>query len=68
MPLASSVSETDMSGEDRFVLCMLAPAVAILGVLVAYPVGLLVFNSFSRSIRSHPIYANGSGCRTMSTH
>ncbi|API55505.1 sugar ABC transporter permease (plasmid) [Rhizobium leguminosarum] len=35
-----------MSGEDRFVLCMLAPAVAILGVLVAYPVGLLVFDSF----------------------
>ncbi len=35
-----------MSGEDRFVLCMLAPALAILGLLVAYPVGLLVFDSF----------------------
>lgn len=35
-----------MSGEDRFVLCMLAPAVAILGLLVAYPVGLLIFDSF----------------------
>ncbi len=35
-----------MSGEDRFVLYMLAPAVAILGLLVAYPVGLLVFDSF----------------------
>ncbi|NTA13987.1 carbohydrate ABC transporter permease [Agrobacterium tumefaciens] len=35
-----------MSGEDRFVLCMLAPAVAILGLLVAYPMGLLVFDSF----------------------
>lgn len=35
-----------MSGEDRFVLCMLAPAVVILGVLIAYPVGLLVFDSF----------------------
>ncbi|CAN7723304.1 carbohydrate ABC transporter permease [Rhizobium sp. LjRoot258] len=35
-----------MSGEDRFVLYMLAPAVAILGLLVAYPVGLLIFDSF----------------------
>ncbi|EJZ22782.1 sugar ABC transporter permease [Rhizobium sp. Pop5] len=35
-----------MSGEDRFVLCMLAPAAAILGLLVAYPVGLLIFDSF----------------------
>ncbi|RFC00699.1 sugar ABC transporter permease [Rhizobium leguminosarum bv. trifolii] len=35
-----------MSGEDRFVLYMLAPALAILGLLVAYPVGLLVFDSF----------------------
>lgn len=35
-----------MSGEDRFVLYMLAPAAVILGVLVAYPVGLLVFDSF----------------------
>ncbi|MDX0018763.1 carbohydrate ABC transporter permease [Sinorhizobium meliloti] len=35
-----------MSGEDRFVLCMLAPAVAVLGLLVAYPVGLLIFDSF----------------------
>jgi len=35
-----------MSAENRFVLCMLAPAIVILGLLVAYPVGLLVFNSF----------------------
>lgn len=35
-----------MSGESRFVLYMLAPAVAILGLLVAYPVMVLVFDSF----------------------
>ena len=35
-----------MSGENRFLLCMLAPALIILGLLVAYPVGLLVFDSF----------------------
>lgn len=32
--------------ERRFVLLMLAPAVVFLGVLVAYPVMLLVYNSF----------------------
>lgn len=32
--------------ENRFVYLMLAPSVLFLGLLVAYPVGLLVFNSF----------------------
>ncbi|WEX90672.1 sugar ABC transporter permease [Sinorhizobium garamanticum] len=32
--------------ENRFVLAMLAPAAIFLGLLVAYPVALLVFNSF----------------------
>lgn len=32
--------------ERRFVYLMLAPAALFLGLLVAYPVGLLVFNSF----------------------
>ena len=32
--------------ERRFVLLMLAPAVLFLGLLVAYPVALLVYNSF----------------------
>ncbi|NTE99989.1 carbohydrate ABC transporter permease [Agrobacterium tumefaciens] len=35
-----------MSGENRFVLFMLAPALALLGLLIAYPVGLLIFDSF----------------------
>lgn len=35
-----------MSDEDRFVRWMLAPAILILGLLVAYPVALLVFDSF----------------------
>lgn len=32
--------------QNRFALLMMAPAMLFLGVLVAYPVGLLVFNSF----------------------
>jgi multiple sugar transport system permease protein len=32
--------------ENRFVFAMLAPAAVLLGLLIAYPVGLLVFNSF----------------------
>lgn len=32
--------------ENRFVYLMLAPSVLFLGLLVAYPVGLLIFNSF----------------------
>lgn len=35
-----------MSDEDRFVRWMLTPAIAILGLLVAYPVLLLVIDSF----------------------
>jgi multiple sugar transport system permease protein len=32
--------------QNRFALLMMAPAMLFLGVLVAYPVGLLVYNSF----------------------
>jgi multiple sugar transport system permease protein len=32
--------------QNRFALAMMAPAILFLGILVAYPVGLLIYNSF----------------------
>ena len=50
--------------ENRFVYLMLAPAVLFLGLLVAYPVCLLVYNSFYEVETITPNIRGGSGLKT----
>ena len=49
-----------MSSENRFVLGMLMPAALFLGLLVAYPICLLIYNSLFAVKTIAPDVRNGS--------